>query len=69
LADRGQLFCDEVGEIPLELSRNGYAFCEQESKRLGRNRTQRGVRVVAATNGDLSKLVAEKAVRSDYIIG
>jgi formate hydrogenlyase transcriptional activator len=39
---------------------------EQEFERLGSNRTQRvDVRVVAATNGDLSKLVAERAFRSD----
>jgi len=39
---------------------------EQEFERLGSNRTQRvDVRIVAATNSDLSKLVAERAFRSD----
>jgi formate hydrogenlyase transcriptional activator len=39
---------------------------EQEFERLGGNRTQRvDVRVVAATNQDLSKQVAERAFRSD----
>jgi formate hydrogenlyase transcriptional activator len=39
---------------------------EQEFERLGSNRTQTvDVRVVAATNADLSRLVSEKAFRSD----
>src|SRR5207245_2287942 len=39
---------------------------EQEFERLGGNRTQRvDVRVVAATNVDLAKLVAQRAFRSD----
>jgi len=67
LADRGTLFLDEVGDIPLELQPKLLRVLqEQEFERLGSNRTQRvDVRVVAATNGDLSKLVAERAFRSD----
>jgi len=67
LADRGTLFLDEVGDIPLELQPKLLRVLqEQEFERLGSNRTQRvDVRVVAATNGDLSKRVAEKAFRSD----
>jgi formate hydrogenlyase transcriptional activator len=67
LADRGTLFLDEVGDIPLELQPKLLRVLqEQEFERLGSNRTLRvDVRVVAATNGDLSKLVAEKAFRSD----
>src|SRR5712671_5367629 len=67
LADHGTLFLDEVGDIPLELQPKLLRVLqEQEFERLGSNRTQRvDVRVVAATNGDLSKLVAEKAFRSD----
>ena len=67
LADRGTLFLDEVGDIPLELQPKLLRVLqEQEFERLGSNRTQRvDVRLVAATNGDLSKLVAEKAFRSD----
>jgi len=67
LADRGTLFLDEVGDIPLELQPKLLRVLqEHEFERLGSNRTQRvDVRVVAATNGDLSKLVAEKAFRSD----
>src|SRR6202043_2257317 len=67
LADRGTLFLDEVGDIPLELQPKLLRVLQEgEFERLGSNRTQRvDVRVVAATNGDLSKLVAEKAFRSD----
>jgi len=67
LADRGTLFLDEVGDIPLELQPKLLRVLqEQEFERLGSNRTQRvDVRVVAATNVDLSKLVADKAFRSD----
>ena len=67
LADRGTLFLDEVGDLPLELQPKLLRVLqEQEFERLGSNRTQRvDVRVVAATNQDLSKLVAERAFRSD----
>jgi formate hydrogenlyase transcriptional activator len=67
LADRGTLFLDEVGDIPIELQPKLLRVLqEQEFERLGSNRTQRvDVRVVAATNRDLPKLVAERAFRSD----
>jgi len=67
LADRGTLFLDEVGDLPLELQPKLLRVLqEQEFERLGSNRTQRvDVRVVAATNQDLSKLVADRAFRSD----
>src|SRR5215471_2019115 len=67
LADRGTLFLDEVGDIPLELQPKLLRVLqEQEFERLGSNRTQRvDVRVVTATNQDLAKLVAERSFRSD----
>jgi formate hydrogenlyase transcriptional activator len=67
LADRGTLFLDEVGDIPLELQPKLLRVLqEQEFERLGSNRTQRvDVRVVAATHQDLSRLVAERSFRSD----
>jgi formate hydrogenlyase transcriptional activator len=67
LADHGTLFLDEVGDIPLELQPKLLRVLqEQEFERLGGNRTQRvDVRLVAATNVDLAKLVASRSFRSD----
>jgi len=67
LADRGTLFLDEIGDIPLELQPKLLRVLqEQEFERLGSNRTQRvDVRVVAATNRDLARLVADREFRSD----
>jgi formate hydrogenlyase transcriptional activator len=66
-ADKGTLFLDEVGDLPLELQPKLLRVLqEQEFERLGSNRTLRvDVRVVAATNGDLASLVDEKKFRSD----
>jgi formate hydrogenlyase transcriptional activator len=67
LADKGTLFLDEVADLPLDLQPKLLRVLqEQEFERLGSNRTQRvDVRIVAATNGDLAKLVAERTFRSD----
>ena len=66
-ADRGTLFLDEVGDLPLELQPKLLRVLqEQEFERLGGNRTLRAdVRVVAATNQDLAALVAERKFRND----
>jgi len=66
-ADRGTLFLDEVGDLPPELQPKLLRVLqEQEFERLGGNRTQRvDVRVVAATNQDLSALVTERKFRND----
>jgi formate hydrogenlyase transcriptional activator len=66
-ADRGTLFLDEIGDIPLELQAKLLRVLQEgEFERLGSNQTQQvNVRVVAATNGDLLKLVSEKRFRSD----
>src|SRR6266436_5630821 len=67
LADKGTLFLDEVGDIPLELQPKLLRVLqEQEFERLGSTRTQRvDVRLLAATNANLSQLVAEKKFRRD----
>jgi formate hydrogenlyase transcriptional activator len=66
-ADRGTLFLDEVGDLPLELQPKLLRVLqEQEFERLGGTRTIRvDVRVVAATNSDLAALVSERKFRSD----
>jgi formate hydrogenlyase transcriptional activator len=67
LAHQGTIFLDEVEDIPLELqSKLLRVLQEQEFERLGSSRTLHvDVRVVAATNADLAKLVEEKKFRSD----
>jgi formate hydrogenlyase transcriptional activator len=67
LANGGTLFLDEVGDIPLELqSKFLRVLQEQEFERLGATKTIRvDVRLVAATNRDLSAMVANKEFRSD----
>jgi formate hydrogenlyase transcriptional activator len=67
LADQGTVFLDEVGDIPLELQPKLLRVLqEQEFERLGATRTVHvDVRVVAATNADLGRLVAERSFRSD----
>jgi formate hydrogenlyase transcriptional activator len=67
LADGGTLFLDEIGEIPLELQPKLLRVLQdQEFERLGSNRTIKvDVRLVAATNRDLTTEVAERHFRSD----
>jgi transcriptional regulator with GAF, ATPase, and Fis domain len=67
LADRGTLFLDEVGDISLELQvKLLRVLQEQEFERLGGVHTQKvNVRLVAATNRDLARMVPEKQFRSD----
>jgi formate hydrogenlyase transcriptional activator len=66
-ADRGTLFMDEIGDMPLELQAKLLRVLqEQEFERLGGTITQCvNVRVVAATNQDLDGLVSEKLFRRD----
>ncbi len=67
LADNGTLFLDEVGELPLALQPKLLRVLQDhEFERLGGTRTLRvNVRLIAATNRDLIKHVAEKQFRSD----
>ena len=66
-ADGGTLFMDEIGDMPLDLQAKLLRVLqEQEFERVGGTITQRvNVRIVAATNQDLDRLVSEKQFRSD----
>ena len=66
-ADKGTLFLDEVGDIPLELqSKLLRVLQEHEFERLGSTRTQQvDVRVIAATHRDLRQMIEEGTFRSD----
>jgi len=67
LADQGTLFLDEVGDIPTEIQPKLLrALQEREFERLGSTHTRKvNVRLIAATNRDLAKMVADREFRSD----
>ncbi|HWY67995.1 MAG TPA: sigma 54-interacting transcriptional regulator [Terriglobales bacterium] len=67
LADHGTLFLDEVGDIPTEIQPKLLrALQEREFERLGSTHTRKvNVRLIAATNRDLEKMVASREFRSD----
>ena len=67
-ADRGTLFLDEVGDLPLELQPKLLrALQEQQVERVGSGgrATSVDVRVIAATNQDLEEMVQRRAFRAD----
>jgi formate hydrogenlyase transcriptional activator len=67
LADQGTLFLDEVGDIPTEIQPKLLRVLqEREFERLGSTHTRKvNVRIVAATNRDLEKMVADREFRND----
>ncbi len=67
LANGGTLFLDEIGEIPVEMQvKLLRALQESEFERVGGIKTMRvDVRLVAATNRDLKKLISQGAFRED----
>jgi formate hydrogenlyase transcriptional activator len=67
LADKGTLFLDEIGEIPLELQPKLLRVLQDhEFERLGGTRTIKvDLRLIAATNRELARSVADKEFRSD----
>jgi formate hydrogenlyase transcriptional activator len=67
IADKGTLFLDEVGDIPLDLQPKLLRVLqEREFERLGSTRTQQvDVRVIAATHRNLKQMVEDGQFRSD----
>jgi formate hydrogenlyase transcriptional activator len=67
LANKGTLFLDEVGDIPLELQAKLLRILqEQEFERLGSNYTHKvDVRLIAATHRDLAAMVKQTTFRED----
>src|SRR5204862_5099198 len=67
LADQGTLFLDEVGDIPIEIQPKLLrALQEREFERLGSTYTRKvNLRLIAATNRDLEKMIEERQFRGD----
>lgn len=67
MADHGTIFLDELGEMPLSLQSKLLRVLESgEVKRIGSSKTLKtDVRIIAATNRNLTKMVDEKTFRED----
>jgi len=67
VADRGTLFLDEIGDLPVELQGRLLRVLEEGTfERVGSSRTRHvDVRVIAATNRDLERMVRDGAFRPD----
>jgi DNA-binding NtrC family response regulator len=69
LADRGTLFMDEIGNVPVSQQAKLLRVIESgEFERIGSSRTQKSnVRIVSATNADLDELVSQGRFRQDLL--
>lgn len=67
LADKGTIFLDEIGDMPLTMQSKLLRVIQQgEIEKLGRQRNLRvDVRILAATNQPLEQMIAEKSFRQD----
>src|SRR5689334_25323986 len=67
MADHGTLFLDEIGDLPLELQPKLLrALQEKQIERLGGGHSvQVNVRIIAATNQDMGRMVRERKFRAD----
>lgn len=67
LANRGTIFLDEIGDLPLSMQAKVLRILqEKEVERVGSNRLQQlDIRVIAATHRDLEKMIGEGEFRRD----
>jgi Nif-specific regulatory protein len=67
IADKGTIFLDEIGDLPLSLQSKLLRVIQNKSfERVGSSETITvNVRIIAATNRDIEKLVEEQKFRSD----
>lgn len=67
LADKGTIFLDEIGELPLDMQVKFLRVVqEQEVERIGGSKPIKiNVRIVAATNRNLEEMVKQKSFRED----
>ena len=67
LADKGTIFLDEIGELPLELQAKLLRVLQEgEIERLGDSKTINiNVRIIAATHRDLKQMVSQGSFRED----
>ncbi len=69
MAEKGSLFMDEIGNIPLSQQAKLLRVLEEHAfERVGSSKTQQAnIRVISATNADLSKMVEDKQFRQDLL--
>jgi len=69
LAEQGTLFLDEIANIPLAQQAKLLRLLEEHQfEKVGASKTQQAdIRVISATNGDLTQMVADKSFRQDLL--